>query len=55
MVSVHFEPCRHELNRAFMYLSCSVIQEIVIFDRAEDRFILEVITSMGDVIFDVGI
>jgi hypothetical protein len=38
-----------------MYLSCLVIQENVIFDRAEDRFTLEVLNLMGDVIIDVGI
>jgi hypothetical protein len=55
MVSLHFNPCRHDLTRAFMYLSCSVIQEHVIFDRAEDRFSLKVIIPMGNVILDVGI
>jgi hypothetical protein len=54
-VSVHFKPCHHDLTHAFMYLSCSIIQENVILDRAEDRFSLEVLTLMGDVILDVGI
>jgi hypothetical protein len=55
MVSIHFEPCCHDLTHAFMYLSCSVILEHVIFDRVEDRLSLEVLTPMGDVILDVGI
>jgi hypothetical protein len=50
-----FEPCRHDLTRAFMYPSCSVIQENVISDRAEDRFNLEVLTLMGDVALGIGI
>jgi hypothetical protein len=55
MVSVHFQPCHHDLTHAFMYLSYSVIQENVIFDRVDDRFSLDVLTPMGDVILDVGI
>jgi hypothetical protein len=50
-----FEPRRHDLTRAFMYPSCSVIQENAIFDCAKDRFSLKVLTLMGDVILDVGI
>jgi hypothetical protein len=50
-----FEPSRHGLTHAFMYLPCLVIQENVIFDRAEDRFSLEVLTPMGDVFLDIGI
>jgi hypothetical protein len=42
-----FEPYHHDLTRAFMYLSCSVIQENVIFDRTEDQFNLEVLTPDG--------
>jgi hypothetical protein len=34
------EPCLHDLTRAFMYLSCSVIQEVAIFNRAEVPFSL---------------
>jgi hypothetical protein len=49
------EPCCHDLTRVFMYLSCSVIQENVIFDRVEDWFSLEVLTPMGDVVLDIGI
>jgi hypothetical protein len=50
-----FEPCHHDLAHAFLYLSCSVIQENVISNRTEDRFTLEVLTLMGDVIIDVRI
>jgi hypothetical protein len=46
-----FEPCCHDITRAFVYPSCLVIQENVI----SDRFNLEVITPMGDVILDVGV
>jgi hypothetical protein len=46
------EPCRHDLTHAFMYLSCSIIQENVIFNHTEDRFSLEILTSMKDVILD---
>jgi hypothetical protein len=49
-----FEPCRHDLIHAFVYPSCSIIQENIIFDRANDRFNLEVLTTMGDVILDIG-
>jgi hypothetical protein len=49
-----FEPCRHDLICACVHPSCSVIQENVIFDRAEDRFSLEVLTPIGDVILDIG-
>jgi hypothetical protein len=49
-----FEPCHHDLTCAFMYLSCSVIQENVIFNRAEVRFSLEVLTSIQDVVLDFG-
>jgi hypothetical protein len=38
-----------------MYLSYSGIQENAIFDHAKDRFSLEVLTPMGDVILGVGI
>jgi hypothetical protein len=38
-----------------MYPSCLVIQENVISDRAEDWFSLEVLTSMSDVVLDIGI
>jgi hypothetical protein len=48
------EPCSHDLTRAFMYLSCSVIQENVIFNHAEVRFSLEVLTSIEDVVLDFG-
>jgi hypothetical protein len=30
-----FEPCRHDFTRAFVYPSCSVIQEKVVSDRTE--------------------
>jgi hypothetical protein len=49
-----FEPCHHDLTRVFMYLSCSFIQENVIFDHAKDRFSLEVLTPMSDVVLDIG-
>jgi hypothetical protein len=49
-----FESCRHDLTRAFVYPSCSTIQENIIFDRTNDRFSLKVLTPMGDVILDIG-
>jgi hypothetical protein len=50
-----FEPCHYDLTHAFMYPSCSVIQENIISDRANDRVSLEVLTPIGDVVLDVGI
>jgi hypothetical protein len=50
-----FEPCCHDLTRVFVYPSCSVIQENVIADHTDDQVSLEVLTLIGDVIFDVGI
>jgi hypothetical protein len=41
--------------RAFMYRSCSIIQENVISDRADDQFSLEILTLMEDIILDIGI
>jgi hypothetical protein len=42
-----FEPCLHDLTRAFGYPSCSVIQENIIFHHANNHFNLKVITQMG--------
>jgi hypothetical protein len=50
-----FEPCHHDLTRVFIYPSCSVIQESVISDHADDRFSLEVLTPIGDVVLDIEI
>jgi hypothetical protein len=49
-----FEPCRYDLSCAFMYLSYLGIQGNVVFDRAKDRFCLEVLISMEDVVLDFG-
>jgi hypothetical protein len=49
------EPCHHDLTRAFVYPSCSVIQENVNSDCVDDRVSLDVLTLMGDVVLDVGI
>jgi hypothetical protein len=51
----NFEPRCHDLTRAFVYPLCSLIQENVISDRAEDSFSLEVLTSMGEIVLDIGI
>jgi hypothetical protein len=50
-----FEPCHHDLTRAFVYPSCLVFQDNVISNRVEDRFSLEVLTPMGDVVLNVEI
>jgi hypothetical protein len=50
-----FYPCHFDLALNFVYPSCSVIQKNVISDRAEDQFILEVLTPMGFVVLEVGI
>jgi hypothetical protein len=47
-------PCQYDLTHDFVYQSCSTIQENIIFDRTNDRFSFEVLTSMGDVILAIG-
>jgi hypothetical protein len=47
-------PCQYDLTRDFVYPSYSTIQENIIFNRSNDRFSLEVLTPMGNVVLDIG-
>jgi hypothetical protein len=42
-------------HRDFVYLPCSIVQENIISDRANDRFSLKVLTPIGDVVLDIEI
>jgi hypothetical protein len=39
----------------FMYLPCSIVQEIIISTRTDDRFSLEVLTPIRVAVLDIGI
>jgi hypothetical protein len=45
---------QYDLTCDSIYPSCFIIQENIIFDRAMDRFSLEVLTPMGGVVLDIG-
>jgi hypothetical protein len=42
-------------HRDFMYLPQSIVQENIIFDRVDDRFSLEVLTPIMEVVLNIGI